>query len=96
MRYIKQYDNWLTKKYQRKKSYDEYLYDNGFGDRYYICTKCDSNKLTPIMQGGMTPPTWHCDNCDEMNYAPKWLSPKEYKEYIENKKIKKTSSKYNL
>lgn len=96
MRYIKQYENWLTKKYQRKDSYDEYLYDNGFGDRYYICTKCDSNKLTPISRGGMQSPEWKCDNCGEHNYSPKWMSPEEYKEYIEEKKIKITSTNYNL
>lgn len=89
MRYLFLYENWLTKKYQRKKSYDEYLYDNGFGDRYYICSKCGSNKLTPIAQGGMTSPNWKCDNCGEMNYAPKWEDPEEYN-------LKKDTKKYNL
>ncbi len=89
MKNIKTFDNWLTKKYQRKNSYDEYLYDNGFGDRYYICSNCGSNKLTPIAQGGMTPPKWKCDNCGEMNYAPKWVDPEEYN-------LKKDTKKYNL
>lgn len=88
--------NYLTKTYQRKDKFNEYLYDNGFGDRYYICSKCDSYKLTPIARGGMTIPEWHCDNCGEINHAPKWLSPEEYDEYIENKKIKKVTNKYNL
>lgn len=88
--------NYLTKPDQDKNKFNEYLYDNGFGDRYYICSECDSYKLTPIPQGGMTPPKWHCDDCGEMNYAPKWLSPEEYDEYIENKKIKKVANKYNL
>ena len=93
---IKKFENYLTKKYQRKANYDEYLYDFGFGDRYYICSNCDSNKLTPISKGVMTPPEWRCDNCGEINLSPNWKSPKEYKEYIENKEIKKTSKKYNL
>ena len=96
MKYIKLFENYLTKKYQRKDSFDEYLYDNGFGDRYYICSECFSNKLTPIPQGGMTPPEWRCDSCGEMNYAPQWMSPREYKEFIERKELKKATSKYNL
>lgn len=51
MKHVKTYENYLTKKYQRRANYDEYLYDNGFGDRYYICSNCDSYKLTPIAKG---------------------------------------------
>lgn len=71
MKHINLYDNYLTKKYQRKKNYDEYLYNNGFGDRYYICSNCGSHRLRPIPKGGMTPPDWICDDCGEKNYAPK-------------------------
>lgn len=93
---IKKFENWLTKQDQDKKSHNEYLYDNGFGDRYYICSKCDSYKLTPIPKGGMTPPEWICIDCGEINYAPKWISPDKYEEYIEDKEIKKNTKKYNL
>lgn len=74
MKYILLYENYLTKEDQP----DEYLYNNGFSDRYYICSNCSSNKLTPIPQGGFSSPKWKCDNCGEMNYAPKWVSPQEY------------------
>lgn len=96
MKHIKTKGNYLTKEDQPKKSFNAYLYDNGFGDRFYICSNCDSYKLTPISRGGMSPPEWICDNCGEKNYAPKWISPDEYDDYIENKKIKKNMNKYNL
>ena len=44
----------------------------------------------------MSPPKWKCDNCGEINYAPKYLSPEEYDEYLENKEIKRSTKKYNL
>ena len=96
MKHLKTIENFLTKKYQRKKNYNEYLYDHGFGDVYYICTKCDSYKLTPIPTGGFSPPHWHCDNCNEMNYAPKSMTPYRYKQYLEEKEMKRQAKKYNL
>lgn len=96
MKHLKNFENYLTKKYQRKDKYDEYLYDFGFGDRYYICNHCDSNHLTPHPSGGFSPPKWICDDCGKDSGSPKWMSPKEYKEYIENKEIKKNTKKYNL
>jgi hypothetical protein len=88
--------NFLTKQEQPEDNFDPYLYDNGFGDRYYICKKCDSYKLIPIPKGGMQPPDWVCDNCGEMNYAPMWKSPEEYKKWLEEKELKKAMNKYNL
>lgn len=87
--------NYLTKRYQRKKNYNEFLYDDGFGDRYYICSECDSYKLTPIKQGGFSPPNWKCE-CGHINYSPKWMTPDEYKEYLTEKEIKKETKKFNL
>lgn len=87
--------NYLTKD-QPKDTFNPYLYDNGFGDKYYICSDCDSYKLTPIPQGGFSPPHWRCDNCGEINYAPMWLSPDEYEDWLEDKKLKKNVKKYNL
>jgi hypothetical protein len=93
MRYLKVYElfnkkkkgNYLTKESQPKDTFNEYLYDNGFDDRFYVCNECDSYKLTPIPKGGMQSPEWHCDNCGEINYSPKWMSPDEYKDYIKDK-----------
>jgi len=90
------FENYLTKKYQRKKDYNEYLYDNGFGDRYYICSNCDSYKLTPKRNSGFSGPNWKCDNCGETTHSPKWMTPEEYKEYLEEKEIKKEIKKFNL
>lgn len=44
----------------------------------------------------MTPPEWHCDNCGEINYAPKYMSPTQYHKYLEEKEIKKSTKKYNI
>jgi len=88
--------NYLTKQEQPKKSFNEYIYDNGFGDRYYICSECDSYKLTPIPQPGFSPPHWKCDDCGAMNFAPKWISPEQYEKYLEDKIIAKNAKKYNL
>lgn len=82
---FKKKGNYLTKQDQPKGTFNEYLYDNGFGDRFYICSECDSYKLTPISKGGMQSPEWHCDNCGELNYSPTWKSPEEYKDYIKDK-----------
>lgn len=66
----------------------------GFGDRYYVCTKCDSNKLTPKPSGGFSPPTWYCKNCGET--GTKSMSPERYKEYLEEKELKRQTKKYNI
>jgi len=85
-------ENYLTKKYQRKDKYDEYLYDNGFGDRYYICSNCGSNKLTPTPSGGFSPPKWKCDNCGEDVNAPLWFTPEEYEDMLASRE----AEKYNM
>ena len=93
MRYLKIYElfkekkkgNYLTKEDQPNNTFNEYLYNNGFDDKFYICSECDSYKLTPIPKGGMTSPEWHCDNCGETNYAPKWMAPDEYEDYFKDK-----------
>ena len=94
MRHLKVYElfkekekrgNYLTKEDQPKNTFNEYLYDNGFGDRFYICSECDSYKLTPKAKGGMQSPDWFCDNCGEQNWSPKWLRPDEYEDYMKDK-----------
>lgn len=93
MRYLNVYElfkekkkkgNYLTKQDQPKDTFNEYLYDNGFGDRFYICGECDSYKLTPKAKGGMQSPDWFCDNCGEQNWSPKWLRPDEYEDYMKD------------
>ena len=96
MLYILNFENYLTKKYQRKKNYNEYINDNGFDDRYYVCSICDSYKLKPISQGGFSSPTWECQDCGNINYSPTWMSPEEYEEFLEEKEIKKQTKKFNL
>lgn len=100
MKYLKYFEkhkgNYLTKQDQPRNKFNEYLYDNGFGDRFYVCSNCDSYKLTPTARGGMQPPEWLCDDCGEKNYAPKWMSPDEYFDYITNKAIIKKGKKYNI
>jgi len=89
MKYLNTFENYLTKKYQRKNKYDEYLYDNGFGDRYYICSQCGSHKLTPTPSGGFSSPKWNCDTCGAINLSPSWVSPDDYW-------LKHDTKKYNL
>lgn len=96
MKHLQLFDNYLTKKYQRKKDYDEYLYDFGFGDRYHVCSQCDSHKLAPVQAGGFSAPEWVCKDCGHINNSPKSMSPLEYKEYIERKEIKKDTKKFNI
>jgi len=101
MKYIKLFEfkkrgNYLSKQDQ-PEPFNPYLYDS-FDDegKFYICYNCDSNKLIPIALGGMQPPHWMCDNCGEMNFAPKYMSPKNYKEYLEYKELQRSAKKYNL
>jgi hypothetical protein len=49
-----------------------FIYDNGFSKRYYICDRCGSKKLTQIPQGGFSPPRYLCNDCDHMNLSPVW------------------------
>lgn len=44
----------------------------------------------------MQPPDWKCDNCGQMNYAPKSMTPDQYEIYLKDKEIKKDTKKYNL
>ena len=92
MKHLKTYENYLTKKDQPKDTYDEYLYDRGFGDTHYICMNCGRKELTPIPTGGVSPPKWKCDICGKESYAPSWKSPEEYQEWLRKQEIEK----YNL
>ncbi len=92
MKNLKTYENYLTMEDQPKDSYDEYLYDNGFGPRYYICSKCHSNKMSPTPTGGFSPTKWVCDECGYDCGSPSWLTPEEYEEYL----VRKETEKYNL
>lgn len=104
MKHIKIYElfnkkhkgNYLTKQDQPKNNFNEYLYDNGFGDRYYICSNCDSYKMVPKSRGGFQPPIWTCDDCGKETGAPSYMSPEKYSEYLKDKEIKKDTRKYNL
>lgn len=96
MKFLKNFENYLTKKKQIKKDYDEHLYDFGFGDIYYVCSNCDSNKLIPTQTGGFSPPEWHCKECGYANGSPKSMPPEDYKEYLKNKEIKKNTKRYNI
>ena len=84
MKNIKTFELFGKKSHKNVDLNTSYLYDNGFGERYYICSNCDSYKLKRNIKGGMTPPDYKCDNCGQMNYAPKSMSPEEYEEYIED------------
>ena len=55
----------------------EFLYDNGFGDRYYICTNCKSHRLKQNIKGGFSPPDYTCTDCGETVYSPMWKSVDE-------------------
>ena len=97
MKHLKIYELFGKKRVKDSNEVDrKYLYDNGFGERYYICSNCDSYKLKRIFKGGMQPPDYKCENCGQINYAPRGMSPEEYKEYIEDKKIKASIKKYNI
>lgn len=89
--------NYLSKQDQ-SEPFNPYLYEDPFNDdgKFYICTNCDSSKLTPIALGGMQSPHWKCDNCGEMNYSPKYMSPERYKKYIEDKELQTAVKKYNI
>lgn len=91
MRYLHLYEI-----FKKKIQKDPYLYDFGFGDKYYICSECDSYKLRHIPKGGFQPPDWKCDNCGENNYAPKSMYPEDYKKWLEDKELKKAVKQYNL
>lgn len=93
----KERGNYLSKQDQ-PEPFNPYLYNDPFNDngKFYICCMCDSNKLTPTALGGMQPPRWKCDNCGELNYAPKYMSPERYIEYLEEQELKKATNKYNL
>jgi len=53
---------------------NQYIYDNGFGKRVYICTnpKCKSHRLVAQTSGGFSPPYYICDDCMEISFAPSW------------------------
>jgi hypothetical protein len=49
-----------------------FVYDNGFGPRHYLCTKCGSFRLIRNVKGGFQPPDYTCTDCGETVYAPCW------------------------
>lgn len=51
-----------------------YIYDNGFGPRKYVCTKCEGTRLEQKHRGGFQPPYYICKDCGEIVYAPKWIN----------------------
>jgi len=51
----------------------QYVYDNGFGPRNYVCTNCKGVKLIQKQSGGFSPPYYICVDCGETVYAPKWI-----------------------
>ena len=100
MKYLKKFEkkkgNYLTKEDQPDDTFNEYLYDKAFGDIFYVCSQCDSYKLTPRSARGFEPPIWKCDDCGHINFAPASISPDRYKKYIEDKELKKNIKKYNV
>lgn len=45
------------------KKGNKYLYDFGFGFRYYTC-KCGSHKVLVKTKGGFQPPDLICEECE--------------------------------
>jgi DNA-directed RNA polymerase subunit RPC12/RpoP len=56
----------------RIKNLVNFIYDNGFSKRYYICDHCHSKKLLQIPQGGFSPPRYLCQSCGKEVLSPIW------------------------
>lgn len=58
-----------------------FIYDNGFGPKYYLCNECYGHKLIRKHPGGFQPPYYICHDCGAIVYAPIWvdLDPKTLK-----------------
>lgn len=81
MKHLILFENFLTKKYpkknQRKK--DEYLYNFGFGDIYFICLNCGSNKLKlERLYNSFSPYKYICDDCNYVSLSPRSVDPEKY------------------
>ena len=87
MKHLKLLENYLTKKGQPKETYDEYLYDFGFGDNFHVCGKCKSKRMTPTPSGAFSPPNWKCDDCG-YDSGTSWRIER-YEEYLVNKEAEK-------
>ena len=51
-----------------------YIYDNGFGPRWYVCNSCKSIKLEIKVKGGFQPPDYFCHDCGHTCGAPIWVN----------------------
>lgn len=53
-----------------------YVHDNGFGARWYICnwTECKSTRMEMKVLGGFQPPEWICRDCGRKSGSPVWVS----------------------
>ena len=70
----------------RSLNIGRYIYDNGFGPRWYVCSTCKGIKLERRIKGGFQPPDYVCNDCGEISYAPVWISlnPKTGEPYKDN------------
>ena len=75
-----------------EKKDEDYLFDFGFGPKYYLCNICDSIRLTIILNGGFSPPNYKCEDCGEISLSPRWITPKKYDEIKKKNKI----SEFNI
>ncbi len=52
-----------------------YVHDNGFGPRWYVCTNrnCKSTRLVMKVKGGFQPPDYICQDCGRICGAPIWV-----------------------
>lgn len=72
-----------------------YIYDNGFGPRWYVCNYCKSIRLGQIIRGGFQPPWYLCQDCGRSMSAPAWvrLNPKTLRPYADNRVVFKDPRK---
>ena len=66
----------------------QFIYDNGFGVRWYVCHNCKGVKLKRKISGGFSPPTYFCKDCKSINYSPVWVClNQETGEPFENNRV---------
>ena len=69
-----------------------YVHDNGFGPRWYVCPwdKCNSIRMEMKVLGGFQPPDFICHDCGRKSGSPVWvkLNPKT------GEPIRDTSARY--